>query len=389
MKLMRTIVLLIAASAAGLCQRQVCCAQPVPPLSESRIDVHTRWAFRAISPVKVSSQIIRLGDVVTPVDSNIAAWQRLRRSPIGLLPVNGTSMAIDRTRLEKVIRNAEATPLAIDWIGPQKITVSYDPSLAQPVSPAMQPSISRVTQAGYDSTRSMTPPPVPGRLPHKVTPLPTAEAKIIVNWINTAIDRQHGFIRESFDIEIDLRQSELVALRALATIPEIRILDDVADGRCRLHVIGRNVDGPCESVIHTELIPFPVVIFPQKSLQRGHRISARDLVGQPVPRSKFDDSMVTDPSELIGQEVFTSLRTNRPISRDSVGPPIVIRRGDLLDIRVVGGGVSVTTRGKASDDGALSDTIEVETLTPRKRLLARVVASGLVEIVTRPPRISQ
>ena len=54
----------------------------------------------------------------------------------------------------------------------------------------------------------------------------------------------------------------------------------------------------------------------------------------------------------------------------------------------MGGGITVTTNAKSHGDGAESDLIEIETFEPRKRLLARVVQPGLVEIVTRAPKVN-
>ena len=86
-----------------------CCAQtqptanslfpPPPNLSQatrdairpSSVDAKTRWAFRAVSPVTVHSNIVRLGDVVRPLDPDMAGWQRLSRSVIGLVPLGGAS----------------------------------------------------------------------------------------------------------------------------------------------------------------------------------------------------------------------------------------------------------------------------------------------------------
>jgi flagella basal body P-ring formation protein FlgA len=47
----------------------------------------------------------------------------------------------------------------------------------------------------------------------------------------------------------------------------------------------------------------------------------------------------------------------------------------------------VATSAKSLSKGAAGDLIAVETLEPRKKIIARVARSGLVEIFTRPPRV--
>ena len=58
-----------------------------------------------------------------------------------------------------------------------------------------------------------------------------------------------------------------------------------------------------------------------------------------------------------------------------------------MDLRVVGTGNIITTAAKAIEDGPLNGLVEVETLRPRKRKIARVVDSGVVEILSRPPKV--
>ena len=108
---------------------------------------------------------------------------------------------------------------------------------------------------------------------------------------------------------------------------------------------------------------------------------------QPIPEDQLESDHVLDPADVVGLEVRGFPRPGRPLNRSDLGSPTLVRRGDLIEVRVMGGGVIVTTNAKAHGDGAASELIEVETLEPRKRLLARVVQPGLVEIVTRAPRV--
>jgi flagella basal body P-ring formation protein FlgA len=100
---------------------------------------------------------------------------------------------------------------------------------------------------------------------------------------------------------------------------------------------------------------------------------------------KIDSDAITDPLQAVGLEVRKTLRADQPFSLADIGSPILVHRGDLVEVRVRSGGVTVTTNAKTMNDGAESDLVEIETTRPRKRLLARVVQTGLVEIVTRAP----
>jgi flagella basal body P-ring formation protein FlgA len=344
-------------------------------------DSQTRWAFRTITPAIVSSPIIRLRDVIQPLDPNMAGWQRLSRSPVGLVPLDGKAMVMLRERLAKAIRRAEATPAAIDWVGPVKIEVVYRPSAQAPsqVVPTAYHHLS-----GTNRQSSGVEIPTSALLPK----LPPAAIRSILSQVDRALNHQHPSVIESFVIEIDPRQAELTPLDSMVGVPQIEFVDPPVDGECRIRVVGQTYDDPCVAVLRAKLTAHPKVVFPKATYQRGHRLRYEDLTLKPISDGQVDGTHVSDVSELIGMEVRRSVRAGRPISRSDVGSPILVRRSDLVEIRVIGGGVSVTTNGKAMEEGAESDTIEVETLSPRKRMLARVVQSGLVEIVTRAPGVN-
>lgn len=352
------------------------------------MDAETRWAFQTRSSVTVHSSIVRLGDLIRPLDDRLAGWQRLKRSPVGLVPVDGSVMVIERQRLEKAIRQAEATPNWIDWIGPERIEVVYRPEPNRSSEHSTATKIQQPTQHASHRVASAVAANTTPALP-AVNTLPRTVTRAIVSQIERAISYQFAEVQDVYQLHIDSTQADLMPLDGIVGTPRIRWLDPVADGECRIRVDGKSYDEPLNTTILVKLTPHPQVVFATTTLQRGHRIRHGDLTLMPMPADQLEADYVSDAAELIGMEVRRTLRAERPVSRGDVGRPILIQRGDLVEIRVHGGGVMVSTNGKALETGAESDTIEVETLSPRKRMLARVVQSGLVEIITRAPRVSR
>ena len=346
----------------------------------STIDARTRWAFRTRSPATVSSPIIRLGDVVEPLDPNLGGWSRLCRSPIGLLPLGSQPLTIDRDRLERAILDAEATPLAIDWYGPRKIKVSYLQAEDGGASAVTQVSHRRPTEPGDGSST------VPAGATHPSTSR-RVDVDRIVQWIELAVGRSEHDLATEFQVEIPRDQPNFGELSELIGVTEISSLETIEAGRCRFRIKGRSKQGPVETEIALTLKPHPKVAVPRRALPRGHRISAGDLEMQSLPEGELTPEHVMDVAEVIGMEVHGTAPARRPLVRSNLGAPTLIRRGDLIEVRVVGGGVTVTTHAKSLDDGAAGDLVEVESMEPRKRLLARVVEPGLVEIITRAPKV--
>ena len=96
---------------------------------------------------------------------------------------------------------------------------------------------------------------------------------------------------------------------------------------------------------------------------------------------------VLDIHDAVGLQVQTALQKDAPVARTALAPVTVIERGDLVEVRVVGGGITIATGAKSLAAGAQGDLIPIETLEPRKKLMARVAGNGIVEILTRPPRV--
>ena len=72
----------------------------------------------------------------------------------------------------------------------------------------------------------------------------------------------------------------------------------------------------------------------------------QDLHLIPIETEQVDNKQFESLQQLVGMEVSKSLRVNRPIL-SGVGQPTVVKRGELLDLRVVGAGIVVSTPAKA------------------------------------------
>lgn len=184
------------------------------------------------------------------------------------------------------------------------------------------------------------------------------------------------------------RSDALTDLYSIISVDVVTPLCGVHEGLCRFRVQGRGQDGPVDVVVGMVLTGKPLVAATRKSFPRGHRLSLKDLQLMPIDEDEVAVNQFTSLEKLVGMEVSKSLRVNRPVLSTDVRQPTLVRRGDLLDLRVVAAGIVVTTPAKALADGPLNELIEIETMRPRMRKVARVVAPGVVEILSRPPQVA-
>ena len=333
----------------------------------------------------VSSPIVRLGDVIKPVDSGLAAWQRLSQSPIGLVPVGGQAMTIDRDRLTTIILNAEATPRSIEWLGPKTIHVHYQAASASAMNSMGKPK-QQLQQAAYqipanlikDQSNDLD-------LQEEPVILSAGELRQVLHWIDLAIKRFQPDINQVYKVEVPIDQKSLASLRRIVRVTELSPITEVAEGECQFKINARKLKGPTTAEIIIKLTAHPMLVVPNRTLGRGDLIRRSDLELMPIPAEKMPSDATTEIVSLVGMEARTPLRKGLPIAQSDVGSQILIHRGDLIEIRVLGGGVSVSTNAKAIGNGAKGELIELEITNPRKRLVARVVGVGMAEILTRAP----
>ncbi|MCR9208583.1 MAG: flagella basal body P-ring formation protein FlgA, partial [bacterium] len=128
------------------------------------IDADTRWQFTAIENASTSSPIIRLRDVVRPLQANFAAWPRLADATVGLMPLDGSAAKISRDRLADLIVGGQATAGRIKIYGGETIVVhavnessggaSADVQLAQSHADATLTQPNQFTRARPVSTQN-------------------------------------------------------------------------------------------------------------------------------------------------------------------------------------------------------------------------------------------
>ncbi|MEO9590964.1 flagellar basal body P-ring formation chaperone FlgA [Rhodopirellula bahusiensis] len=380
------------------------------------IDADTRWQFSAVENASTGSPIIRLRDVVRPLQSNFAAWPRLADATVGLMPLDGSPAKISRDRLADLIVGGQATASRIKIYGDETIVVhavKESTALANANAQAMssQP-ISAQSSATYpasmqadsvDATyvaHAMLDEPSNFAFTQNTATSPKDDLDFetrerLDHWVHLGLQNQHRDLVDAFDYESSFISHEVGQLTEMQGIRDMRFLDampnwsadDPKPITCRLKIDARSRTNECEGIVRVTFTPKPAVVVARRPLQRGHRVGPGDLHFQPSPVVELSGDRVMDVDEIMGMEVVGLIRSGVPLRPSDFAAPRLVRRGDLVEVQVSGGGIRVTTTAKALGDGAQNELIEIETLSPKRRLLAKVVEPSVVEIVTQPNRV--
>jgi flagella basal body P-ring formation protein FlgA len=144
-----------------------------------------------------------------------------------------------------------------------------------------------------------------------------------------------------------------------------------------------------------ELIELPLKVYIQapetyvvavRPIRRGDIVEMDDLRLQAIPASNDPTQEAiyfTDFKDVIGKQLRRSISSGQAIREDDVGPPLVVEKNQLVQIKVVIGGVEVETAGRAITEGAVGDLVQVETLNlkERKKLTAQVLDTNSVQVI--------
>lgn len=170
-------------------------------------------------------------------------------------------------------------------------------------------------------------------------------------------------------------------------IQQAMFADDDMPSPLPVRVRGRLSRNAVFMDVMLQRVPYPMVVTASTGVQRGQILRASDLQLTPVAFDKVKPSMARDIDEVVGMQLSRSVRPGGFVQRQIVGTPVLIERGEVIEVRVRGGGITITTQGKALQDGRGDEVVEVEISNTRKRVFARVAAQGVCEIATRTPTV--
>ncbi len=120
-------------------------------------------------------------------------------------------------------------------------------------------------------------------------------------------------------------------------------------------------------------------------------ITESDITWQKFPADKITSTMVTKKEDLLGKtSKYSVLRLGVPVSLNELQSPVVIKRGDTVQVSYRSQTLEITTRALAKSNGSIGETIFFEPITQtnnhennssKKTIQAKVVGPNLAEIV--------
>ncbi len=119
------------------------------------------------------------------------------------------------------------------------------------------------------------------------------------------------------------------------------------------------------------------VVVPRENIRAGVVIEPEHIA---VIRGQASPGEIELAEEAIGLAARATLYRGRPIRAEDLGAPIVVERNSFVALEFRRGALSLSTEGRALDEGGVGDRVRVMNLDSRRTVFGVVVAPGRVEV---------
>lgn len=123
----------------------------------------------------------------------------------------------------------------------------------------------------------------------------------------------------------------------------------------------------------------PVVVL-TRAVSAGQPIPADALSLQSRDIAGLGYGWITDPAQASGQTLRRPLATGSVLTPDTLAAPVRIKRGALVTLVGMAGGLEIRAQGKALTDAGIGDRINVENTGSHRVVDGVVRDSGTVEV---------
>lgn len=202
--------------------------------------------------------------------------------------------------------------------------------------------------------------------------------------VEAMIRRMAGEMGDSLEIEFADSDADQLAMSVRAGRFELEPLSATALGRTPVRVRcydgGRIIEN---FVVIADVARRVEALVAMRDIGRNTMFTANDLALQEVLLRSEHGEPLQEFELVLGQQASRYVRQGSPVFADSVRSARLVKRGELVTVRCVMGGLMVRTVGRATRDGAMDEVIPVRNEGSRETFAARVVGRRQVTL-TQP-----
>ncbi|MCK4872223.1 MAG: flagellar basal body P-ring formation protein FlgA [Phycisphaerales bacterium] len=201
-------------------------------------------------------------------------------------------------------------------------------------------------------------------------------ARYISRWTDLPLDD----LRLAFDD----RDAELLGLTEFEYRFELKPISTPGSSRIPIAVRVWRGDEPIrrETVTIDVTRRIPVVIL-KRDVRRDQQLTADDLDVQTIWTSAGGPEPIATIEDVVGRVAVKRLLVGAILRRTDLDQPIIIRRGDPVDVKCIVGNLMLTHRARAQRDARLGEWVMLRLDGRKKTFRARVQGRGLAVVSIR------
>lgn len=122
-----------------------------------------------------------------------------------------------------------------------------------------------------------------------------------------------------------------------------------------------------------------------RAIPAGQVIDDGDIDWMPVRADRVRADALMDPDRMVGQEARRALRPGEPLRAYDLQAPVVVARGDIVNLVFSVPGLRLTARGRALEDAGSDEIARFVNLQSNRTIDAMVEGPGRARVVTAGP----
>lgn len=178
--------------------------------------------------------------------------------------------------------------------------------------------------------------------------------------ISSKISQQFGY--NNLIIKPDT--SSIKKFQNVAVLDIVSVENGKFTAKILLNGATRELNGTCE-----EGVAIPVLL---KKINKGTTIEEADIYLKILPEKTVKNNIFTDKNSIIGLVANKTIFPNSPIKINNVKKLIVIKKGNVVNLKFLKKNLSIEATGISMDNGAIGDLIKIKVANTNK-IIAGVV----------------
>ena len=150
--------------------------------------------------------------------------------------------------------------------------------------------------------------------------------------------------------------------------------------RFRGKLVAQSGEGTKSQFIYGHVVVMVQVPVLSRSMKSGDVITDSDIRFEELEEVKLQGDVLLDETQILGQEIRRSQTEGSYFLARDIVTPRMVKRGDIVTLKLETPFMQITTKGRALQDGAEGALVRVTNINSKKVVEGTVMQEGVVQV---------